>query len=61
MTKSTSYVLLDTTKIIMKVPDDGNFAYGIFVNLQETFDTLNILIWEYNLIINNNNQKLCIF
>ena len=22
---------------------------------------LNILIWEYNLIANNNNQKLCIF
>ena len=22
---------------------------------------LDILMWEYNLIINNNNQKLCIF
>ena len=23
--------------------------------------TLDILMWEYNLITNNNNQKLCIF
>ena len=29
--------------------------------LNLSMSTLNILIWEYNLIINNNNQKLCIF
>ena len=24
----------------MKALDDGNFAYGVFVNLQEAFDTV---------------------
>ena len=37
---STSYALLKLTEAIMKDFDDGNFACGIFVDLQKTFDTV---------------------
>ena len=33
---------------------------GVFLWICEIFkNTLNTLMWEYNLITNNNNQKLC--
>ena len=38
---STSYTLLYMIEMIMKALDDGNFACGIFVNLQKAFDTVN--------------------
>ena len=37
---STSYALLNLTEAIMKALDDGNFACGIFVDLQKAFDTV---------------------
>ena len=37
---STSYALLNLTETIMKAADDGNFACGIFVDLQKAFDTV---------------------
>ena len=37
---STSYALLNLTEAIMKTLDDGNFACGIFVDLQKAFDTV---------------------
>ena len=37
---STSYALLNLTEAIMKALDDFNFAYGIFVDLQKAFDTV---------------------
>ena len=36
---STSYALLTLTEVIMKTSDGGNFACGIFVDLQNAFDT----------------------
>ena len=41
---SPSYVLLNKIEIIMKFLDDGNFAFGIFVDLQKAFDTV-----DYNI------------
>ena len=37
---STRYALLNLTEAIMKALDDGNFAWGIFVDLQKAFDTV---------------------
>ena len=37
---STSYALLNLAKAIMKALDGGNFACGIFVELQKAFDTV---------------------
>ena len=37
---STSYALLNMTETIIKALDDGNFACGIFVDLQVAFDTV---------------------
>ena len=37
---STSYGLLNLTEAIMKALGDGNFAYGIFVDLQKAFDNV---------------------
>ena len=37
---STSYALLNLTEAIMKALDDGNFACGIFVDLQKVFHTV---------------------
>ena len=36
----TSYALLNLTQAIMKALGHGNFACGIFVDLQEAFDTV---------------------
>ena len=43
---STSYALLNLTESIMKALDEGNFACGIFVDLEKAFDTVdhNILL-----------------
>ena len=43
---STSFALLQMREIIMKALDDGNFACGIFVDLQKAFDSVdhNILL-----------------
>ena len=41
---SPSYVLLNKIEIIMKFLHDGNFAFGIFVDLQKAFDTV-----DYNI------------
>ena len=38
---STSYALLNLTESIMKALDEGNFACGIFVDLEKAFDTVN--------------------
>ena len=45
---STSYALLNLTESIMKALDEGNFACGIFVDLEKAFDTVdhNILLKE---------------
>ena len=37
---STSYALLNLTEAITKALDDGNFACGIFGDLQKLFDTV---------------------
>ena len=37
---STSCALLNLTEAIMKALDDGNFACGIFVDLQKAFNTM---------------------
>ena len=37
---STSYALLNLTEAIMKALDDGNFACGIFIDLQKAFYTV---------------------
>ena len=37
---STSYALLNLTESIIKAIDEGNFASGIFVDLQKAFDTV---------------------
>ena len=37
---STSYALLKLTESIMKVFDDGTFACGIFLDLQNEFNTV---------------------
>ena len=37
---STSYALLNLTESIMKALDEGNFACGIFVDLEKAFDTV---------------------
>ena len=36
----TSYAFLNLTESIMKAFDEDNFAYGIFVDLQKAFDTV---------------------
>ena len=36
----TSYTLLNLTEAIMKALDDANLAFGIFVDLQKAFDTV---------------------
>ena len=43
---STSYALLNLSESIMKALDEGNFACGIFVDLEKAFDTVdhNILL-----------------
>ena len=43
---SSSYALLNLTESIMKALDEGNFACGIFVDLEKAFDTVdhNILL-----------------
>ena len=37
---STSHVLINITKKIRKALDDGNIGFGVFVDLQKAFDTL---------------------
>lgn len=37
---STSHALLSITERILKALDDGNFACGVFVDLQKAFDTV---------------------
>ena len=46
----TSYVLLNLTEAIMKALEDGNFACGISVDLQNAFDTV-----DYSILL----SKLC--
>ena len=43
---SISYALLSLTESIMKPLDEGNFAFGVFVDLEKAFDTVdhNILL-----------------
>ena len=36
---STSYALLNLTESIMKALDEGNFACGIFIDVEKAFDT----------------------
>ena len=38
---STSHTLLNLIEAIMNALDDGNFACGIFIDLQKAFDTVN--------------------
>ena len=47
---STSYALLNLTESIIKVLDEGNFARGIFFDLQNPFDSTdhNILLKKLN-------------
>ena len=37
---STSYALLNLTESIIKALDEGNFACGIFVDLEKAFNTV---------------------
>ena len=41
---STSYALINLTEAIVKALDDGNFACSIFIDLQKTFDTVDLNI-----------------
>ena len=44
---STVHTLIDTTEHIMKCPDKGEFADGVFVNLQKAFDTVDLKILDH--------------
>ena len=47
---STSYALLNLTEAITKALDNGNFVYGIFVDLHKAFDTV-----DHSILL----RKLC--
>ena len=37
---STSHALINIAEIIRKALDDGNIGFGVFVDLQKAFDTV---------------------
>ena len=47
---STNHVLISLTEMIRNPLDNGNFACGVFIDLQEAFDTVNhdILLSKLN-------------
>ena len=47
---STSHALINITENIRKALDDGNMGFGIFVDLQKAFDTVDhqILLAKLN-------------
>ena len=53
--------LLCLSNSIKKLNKLVNADLKHLVNWLNANKILNILMWEYNLITNNNNQKLCIF
>ena len=56
---STSYAHLNLTESIMKALDEGNFACGVFVDLEKAFDTVdhNILLKKTRSLWNKRNIK----
>ena len=47
---STSHALIKITKNIRKALDDGNISFGVFIDLQKAFDTVDhqILLAKLN-------------
>ena len=54
---STSYALLNLFEWILKALDEGNFACGIFVDLEKAFDTVDYNIDDTNLLNINKSPK----
>ena len=41
---STNHALISLTEMIRNALDNGNFACGVFIDLQKAFDTISFLI-----------------
>ena len=48
---STTHALISITKIIQVALDSGNFACGIFIDLQKAFDTV-----DHDILLNKLNH-----